>query len=200
MPGLSPYVRTLAAAGSTGDRDTINVRGSTVFIRSLDQGEISVTAQGFRSNDKHTVYMSQADKLFTVDDYGEIFIQNLQAVAVTVIMYLGEGDFSQPVPDIVNVSVNKPSSNTAYTIADNTITTAEELFDPADYPGFVEAWITALPANDQNLRLGDSNVTSTRGLPLQAGDTALWKSTEPPYAVEAASGTNAVAVVIFTEE
>jgi len=197
MPGLSPFVRRLSAAGSQGDRQKIDVTGSTVFMRQVSVGTVRVTTEALRSADKHTVDMSQADKLFTVEEYGSVYIQNFQSTAIDIEMYLGIGDFNQPVPDIVNVSLSaasanlSPSDDAVNIDADNA---GAELLSAAN-PERLRIMITALSTNANAIRVGDSTVDSDRGIPLQAGESVALLTQAAIYACSEAAADQGAAIL-----
>jgi len=201
MPGLAPYKRILNA----NQRSTIIARGTTVFLRQAT-GKLSVTvrsnAVGTRTGAAYTLEMEQAEKWFHAEEFDEIVIEDLSGAANTIELYLGFGDFEKPVPDIVNVQLTSSNSGVAETIADKVnidIGQAgkEELL-PADTTR-IQAYITALDSNAEVIRVGDTNVTETRGTPVAAGDSLLWTSKAACFACSIATNDQAAALTVFKE-
>ena len=202
MPGLSPYKRVLTA----GQRQIINVRGSTCFLR-LAESAIRVSlrsnAVGTKSGVEYSVTMEQAEQWLHAEEFDEVAIENLDLVNSNAIeFYIGFGRFIKPVPDIVNVQVSSNNNNTATTSQDETnidIGNAGAVQLLAQDNDRVQAWISALETNAEEIRIGDANVDTDQGTPLQPGDTILWSSKGPCYACSIATNDQGAAVTEFTE-
>lgn len=208
MPGLAPYIRQMAI----GERQTITRQGSTVFVRRAD-GQLRVTLRSLqvgsgKGGEEYSLRMVQADKWFHADTYDQVIIENVSGVANLIELYLGVGDFSQPVPDIVNVEfevpqdVNVVSSNPSpapSSVIDSQVDlTVDNLavvqLLPAN-PARVRALISAPSANAGILRIGDAAVTATNGTPLAAGETLPLDTTAAIFAIAQATGANSAARV-----
>lgn len=201
MPGLSPYIRTLAI----GQRTVINARGTTVFLRQAI-GEITVTLRsqqtGSGGGESYTLRMTAAEEWNHADQFDEVEIENTAGVANTIEFYIGFGRFTKPVPDIVNVQVSSSNNNVATTFADETnvdVGNAGAVQLLAQNDDRVQAWITALAGNAGEIRIGDANVDTNQGTPLQAGDTILWSSKGPCFACSIATANQGASVTEFTE-
>ena len=112
------------------------------------------------------------------------------------------GDFFRPVPDIVNVQVSSDDNNVATTAVDETnidIGNAGAVQLLAQDNTRVQAWITALAGNAEEIRIGDANVDTDQGTPLQPGDTILWSSKGPCFACSIATNNQGAAVTTFTQ-
>lgn len=196
MPGLSPYTRVLEAAPGPGNVQKITVRGSTIFLRRVMDfaqvldlpNSIRVTAEVKDSGETYTVRMAASEKMFTAREYWEITIENDGPDPLFVEFYFGEGDFFRPVPDIVNVSVVLSAASNIVTYPDETavdIGNAGAVEILAALPNRHKAIITALEANTDNIRIGDSTVDTDQGIQLQPGFTlaietkgAIWACSE----------------------
>ena len=202
MPGLAPYIRTL----EIGKRTTIDATGTTVFLRRAI-GEITVTlrstATGERDGVAYTLRMTEAEKWFHAEQFDSVTIENTSGVANEIEFYIGFGDFEKPVPDIVNVQVTLAPNSVAETIADKVNidvgNAGKELLLPAD-ANRIEAYITALAANAEVIRVGDENVTETRGTPLAAGETLIWKGPNACYACSIATVNQSAAISLFSSQ
>lgn len=201
MPGLAPYIRTLAIS----QRTTIEARGTTVFLRQAT-GELLVTlrstAVGTKTGVAYTLRMTAAEKWFHAEEFDSVTIQNEAGVANTIEFYIGFGDFEKPVPDIVNVQVSSSNNNEATTAVDETavnVGNAGKALLLAQDDTRVQAWISALAGNAEEIRIGDVNVAANRGTPLQPGDTILWSSKGPCYACSIATAGQGAAVTEFSE-
>lgn len=200
MPGIAPYLRTLAA----GARTKIDARGTTVFVRRTTE-TLLVTARSSQVGSgeaggqgvSYTLRMAASEKWFTAEEFDSVTIQNTGAASTNIEILLGFGDFFRPVPDIVNVSIDVPASRQIPTTVDNAAfgvgnaNLVEVL--PINLNRIV-AIITALAANDQIIRIGDSNVDTDQGTPLSAGETLAIASTAAISVCEEVAGTNAVAI------
>ena len=197
MPGLSPYQRTLQA----NQKVDINVRGTTIFLRSAT-GEIEVRARstnvGDRSGESYALNMLAAEEWNHAQEFDSLEITDKSGAANTIELYIGYGRYRKPVPDIVNVSTNVPAS-------DNISTPAA--VDPVDAGGGsptsliaansqrISVTLQADKANDQNVRIGDSNTSTTRGIQLAAGEAITINSTDEIFGIEEAAGTNLINII-----
>ena len=200
MPGLAPYKRILTAS----QREEINVRGSTVFLRAAT-GPISVTLRstqvGTKTGVAYTLRMEQAEKWFHAEEFDSVTIQDETGAANTIELYIGYGDFEKPVPDIVNVQVTSAESEIVTTEVDETnidVGNAGEIeLLPAD-PDRVFAIITALSTNVEEIRIGDDNVDTNRGTPLAAGESIKWTSKAACHACSIATVNQGAAKSIYS--
>ena len=200
MPGLAPYKRKLNA----NQRATINARGTTVFLRKA-QGELSVTlrsnAVGTKTGASYTLRMEQAEKWFHAEEFDSVILEDESGNANEIELYIGYGDFEKPVPDIVNVQVTSAESEAVSTEADETnidVGNAGKVQLLAQDNNRISAILTALSTNVEEIRIGDTNVTETRGTPLAAGDTIKWTSKAACFACSIATVDQAVAKTIFS--
>ena len=201
MPGLAPYKSIIGI----GKRVRIRARGTTIFLRKAT-GELEVTVRSAAVGDadgaQYTLRMEQAEEWLHADTFDSIVLVNKAGVANTIEMYLGFGRFVKPVPDIVNVQLTSGASGTAVTIADKVnidIGQAgkEELL-PFDLIR-IQAYITALASNVEEIRVGDANVDVNQGTPIQPGDSLLWTSKAPCFACSIATVNQAAALTVFKE-
>lgn len=200
MPGLSPYRRILSA----NQRQSIIARGTTVFLRKAT-GVIAVTvrsnAVGSKTGASYTLEMEQAEKWFHAEEFDEVIIEDKSGASNAIELYLGYGDFEKPVPDIVNVQVTSAESETVSTEIDETnidVGQAGKVQLLAADPARIFAIITALSTNAEEIRIGDTNVTETRGTPLAAGDTIKWTSKAACFACSIATVNQGAAKSIFS--
>lgn len=200
MPGLAPYKRVLLANA----RQTINVLGTTLFLRKAT-GEISVTvrsnAVGTKTGVSYTLRMSEAEKWFHAEQFDEVTILDETGAANTIELYIGFGDFEKPVPDIINVQVTSAESEVVSTLADNVnidVGNAGKIELVPQDSTRISAIITALSGNAEEIRIGDDNITETRGTPLAAGDTIKWTSKAACFACSIATVDQGAAITIFS--
>lgn len=201
MPGLAPYKAILAV----GQRLPLAARGTTVFLKAAT-GEIEVTVfsqrVGAGDGERYTLRMEQAEEWQHADIFDEIAIVNTSGAANTIELYIGHGSYRKPVPDIINVQVSSSNNNVATTAVDETnidIGAAGAVQLLAQDDSRVQAWITALATNAEEIRIGDANVDTNRGTPLQPGDTILWSSKGPCFACSIANNNQGAAVTEFSE-
>lgn len=199
MPGLAPYKSVLAV----DERRAINLRGTTFFVR-LATGEIRVTLRSQQVADgggeSYTLRMTEAEKWFHAQEFDEVILENTSGAQNTIEVYVGYGDFEKPVPDIVNVQVTLATTASAQTIADKINIDvgnvgAEQLL-PAN-TNRVKAYITALSTNAEEIRVGDSNVSATRGTPLAPGESLIWEGGVAAFACSIATPDQRAAVTEF---
>ena len=196
MSSIKEFTATLA----NGARLTVPGRGSFLFMKNTTAPLLTRMIEvetGGRSGREVSVTMANSDKIRSAPgaEFDSIALLNSSGASATFTLIYGTGDYDRPVPDTVNVSVSVPASDALSTVADITVTTAAVI--SAASTTRQKCIITALASNDQTLRIGDSNVTATRGTPLAPGETIAIESGAAIYAVEQVSGTNAVAI---TEE
>lgn len=201
MPGIAPYKRTLAANART----SIDARGTTIFVRKTSE-ELLVsprsTQVGGGDGVQYSVRMSESEKWFTAEEFDSVEIRNEGSAETEVEILIGYGDFFRPVPDIVNVQVSSDDNNVATTAVDETnidIGNAGAVQLLAQDNTRVQAWITALAGNAEEIRIGDANVDTDQGTPLQPGDTILWSSKGPCFACSIATNNQGAAVTTFTQ-
>ena len=201
MPGIAPYIRTLAS----NERTTINARGTTVFVRQTTE-ILLVTARSTQVGQgedggqgiAYTIRMFASEKWFTAEEFDSIEIENTGALPTQIEILLGFGDFFRPVPDIVNVQVTSEASATVDTTADVAnagIGNANRVTILPANPLRVAAILTALSTNTGVARIGGADVDIDEGTPLQAGETILWPSKAAIEACVEAAGTGTLAVL-----
>lgn len=195
---MSSSVKEITATVAAGTRRKIPGRGSFLFAKTttapIKVSMIEVET-GTRDGDDVTVTMSNSDKIRSAPgkEFDEIVVFNDSAAPVTFTLIYGTGDYDRPVPDTVNVAVSVPASNSVTTIARNEVTAAEEV--AAFNASRTKVIVQADPANDQNIVVGDSNITTTRGIVLQPGETIAFETQGAIYAMEVVAGTNYVNIL-----
>lgn len=202
MSGLAKYRVTIGA----GLFKKFDARGDFCYVRKVadandveNQGEVEVTLQSVETGDKSggrfKLDLRQDEKWYSATEFDKVELKNNSAVDIIVTLFLGYGDFAKPVPDIINVAVTTNPQGSLRSAADVDTNAAAAV---AVLPAAADrscAIITALAANDQILRVGDSLVTAARGTPLQAGETIAIRSKGAIYAIEEVAGTCKVAVL-----
>ena len=198
MPGIAPYIRTLAA----GKRTKINARGTTIFVRRTTETllvKARSTQVGGGKGESYTIRMAASEKWFTALEFDTVEIENTSAVNATEVeVLLGYGDFFRPVPDIINVSVTSLASASIETTPDVTnagIGNANKVTILAANDLRTSASLTALDTNTAIARLGGSDVDTDEGIQLQAGETLFWPSKAACEACVEAAGTGTIAVL-----
>ena len=197
MPGLSPYQRTL----QPNQKVDINVRGTTIFLRSAT-GEIQVRARstnvGDRSGESYALNMLAAEEWNHAQEFDSLEVTDVSGANNTIELYIGYGRYRKPVPDIVNVSPTVPASDNI---------SSPVAVDPVDAGGGAPTQLVAAnlnrisvtlqadKANDQNVRIGDSNASITRGIQLAAGEAITINSTAAVYGIEEAVGVNLINII-----
>jgi len=199
---MKQYVATLAASGSgVQQRAKINAVGTMFFVRQIlpAGNRVNVRLRGVelggKSGDSVELSMSQNDKVVLPFAYDRIEINNENAIAISIDVIFGDGDYVRPLPDLVNVAIALAGSNNLDTIADVAMTAANETEILPINLNRVRAVITAPEANDVNLRIGDIDITATRGVQLKPGETIAIDSTAAIYGIEESAGTTTVAVL-----
>ncbi len=200
MPGLAPYKRILNA----NQRASISARGTTVFLRQ-SAGELSVTlrsvAVGTKTGAAYTLRMDEAEKWFHAEEFDEVIVKDESGAENAIELYIGYGDFAKPVPDIVNVALSIPASRAAVTITDKInidVGQAGKEQLAAENLLRTRAVITAAAANAEIIRIGDTNVTESRGIPLAAGESLSWESTAAVFACSIATVDQVASITEFT--
>ena len=199
---MKQYVATLAASGSgVQQRAKINAVGTMFFVRQIlpAGNRVNVRLRGVelggKSGDSVELSMSQNDKVVLPFAYDRIEINNENAIAISIDVIFGDGDYVRPLPDLVNVAIVVAGSNALDTIPDVAMTNANETeILPANL-NRKRAILTAPEANDVNLRIGDVDITATRGVQLKPGETIGIDSTAAIYGIEESAGTTTVAVL-----
>lgn len=197
---LKQYTATLGTAG-VSQRAKINAVGTMFFVRQILPAGNRLTVRlravelGGKSGDSVELSMSQNDKVVLPFAYDRIEIANDAGIALDIDVIFGDGDYVRPLPDLVNVAIVLAGSNALDTIADKALNEAAETQILPANTNRVRAIITALEANDQNIRVGDIDVDATRGVQLLPGQTIAIDSTAAIYGIEEAAGTCAVSVL-----
>ena len=197
---LKQYVATLATSG-VQQRAKINAVGTMFFVRQVLPAGLKVNVRlravelAGKSGDSVELNMSQNDKVVLPFAYDRIEILNENAVAIDIDVIFGDGDYVRPLPDLVNVAIALAGSNALDTIADVAMTDANETeILPANL-NRVRAIIGAPDTNDVILRIGDVDITATRGQQLKPGETISIESTAAIYGIEESAGTTVVSVL-----
>lgn len=201
MPGLAPYKRTLTA----NQRTTIDARGTTIFLRKAT-GELQITVTSLAVGDAdgatYTLRMEQAEEWLHADTFDQIIVKNTLAVDNAIELYLGFGRFIKPVPDIVNVQVTLGVNGAAGSIDDkiniDALQIGKEELLPLD-DDRLEAYITALSTNTEEIRVSDTAVDSDHGTPLAPGETLIWKGPHAVFACSLTAANQAAAVSVFKQ-
>lgn len=197
---LKQYVTTLTTSG-VKQRAKINARGTMLFIRQVlpagNQVNVRLRAVEIsgKSGDSVELNMSQNDKVVLPFAYDRIELTNDSGVALDVDVIYGDGDFVRPLPDLVNVAVVISGSEAIDTIPDVALNEVSETQILPANPNRIRAIIGAPEANDVNLRIGDIDVTATRGIQLKPGETIAIDSQAAIYGIEESAGTTTVCVM-----
>lgn len=197
---LKQYVATLQTSG-VQQRAKINAVGTMFFVRQILPAGLRVNVRlravelAGKSGDSVELNMSQNDKVVLPFAYDRIEILNENAVEIDIDVIFGDGDYVRPLPDLVNVAVALAGSNALDTIADVAMTDASETQILPINLNRVRAILTAPEDNDVNLRIGDVDITATRGVQLKPGETIAIDSTAAIYGIEESAGTTVVAVL-----
>lgn len=199
MPGIAPYIRTLAA----GARTKIEARGTTIFVRRTTE-ELLVRARTTQvasgTGVEYQARMAASEKWFTAEEFDSVIIENTGLAATEVEILLGFGDFFRPVPDIVNVAIDVPASRDIITIADKIdidVGQAGKEQLAAINLTRLRAVVTADAGNAEIIRVGDTNVDTNRGVPLAAGESLSIESTAAIFACSIATVDQAAAITEF---
>lgn len=201
MPGIAPYLRTLAA----GERTTIEARGTTIFVRATTEilevrprstqvGQGEAGGQGV----EYFARMGASEKWFTAEEFDSVSLVNSGGASTAIEILLGFGDFFRPVPDIVNVAVSIPAARISTSFVDETNIDVGQAGKVSLFPVNLDrtmAIITALAGNSDTIRIGDTNVDTDQGTPLAPGETLAWESTAECFACSEATADMAAAKV-----
>jgi hypothetical protein len=186
---MRPYTITLADQTET----KIPARGRTIFIQS-STASLFVTARSVEISQGDggidiTVAMLQRQKLITPRDFDQVVVRNESGASVNAVILAGFGDFDAPLSE-----VSLDGGNTLVTTADATAgaAAASILAANADRK---RVHLTAHSANTQNVRVGDSNITATRGQQLQPGMGMTFNTTAEIFAIREAAGTVDITIV-----
>jgi len=200
MPGLAPYKQTIPV----GENVKVRARGTTVFIKKTNVPlavEVRSTQIGGKGGVSYKVTMNQAEKWFTAEEFDTVIIENLGTLPATIELYLGSGDFFMPVPDIINVAFSVSASRNIVTVVDkgniDVGQAGKELIIAASLSR-TRAILTALASNTDIIRLGDTNVDTNRGVPLQAGESIPIDSTDEVFACSEAVVDQKCAIYLET--
>lgn len=208
MPGLSPYVRILAA----GERSVLPIPGTTIFLRNAD-GEIRVTLRQTKPGEDaqaYTLRMNVAEEWLHAVEFSSVEIENTSGVDNQIELYIGYGRFIKPVPDLVNVKVDQTNplqvdvqSSAAVAAASSDVSTfldvsgigqgsagAVSIF--AFNAARVRAIITSPDTNVDTLRIGGPDVNISRGIPLKPGESIPWDSQAAAYVCSEGSTSDQV--------
>lgn len=199
---MRPFTRTLA----NGEEYRIPVEGATIYMQSTTAALI-VTArrtqrdrQGNQSGRELANNVSLPDKgilQWNRGDRGgeyfdEVTIRNESGGSVNFVADIGYGDISDP-PSAVSTQVPNSQSSTADATAG---AAAAEIV--AANANRRRVHIGANGNNTQYVRIGDSNITATRGVQLGPGMAITIEGTQAIYAIREAAGT--VDIWILEEE
>lgn len=202
---MSSAIKTSTGSIAAGARFPIAARGSFLYLRSSTDElvvEASLVDLGQKTGQTTKVRMSSGDKIRPAQEFDQVSLYNDSATTVTFELVTGDGDYDRPTPDTVNVQVSSSNNNAATTNVDETnidVGSAGAALLLAQNNQRVNAWITALATNGEEIRIGDANVDTDRGTPLQPGDTILWSSKGACYACSIATVDQGASVTEFTE-
>lgn len=210
MPGLAPIRRTLDAGQSV----PVGVRGSLIFLRRVLTGPpadlysggtgvnallpIRVTAEVAETGERYEVDMAASEKLSTAAEYYRLELTNPNASAVWAELYCGVGDFYRPVPDIINVSYATASQSLDDADDETNIDTgnAGAVNIVAQAAETLRVMITALASNSDAIRVGNANVDSDNGIPLQPGESIALYTQADIYVCAETTDNQGAAVLI----
>jgi hypothetical protein len=199
MPGIAPYIRTLAA----GARTKIEARGTTIFVRRTTE-ELLVRARTTQvasgTGVEYQARMAASEKWFTAEEFDSVSLENTGSAATEVEILLGFGDFFRPVPDIVNVAIDVPASRAIVTVVDKVnidVGQAGKEQLAAINLTRLRAVVTADAGNAEIIRVGDTHVDTDRGVPLAAGESLSIESTAAIFACSIATIDQVAAITEF---
>lgn len=199
---LKQYRGSLEAADGPAHQTSINAVGTMFFVREiLPAGEavrvrLRAVELGERTGDSVELTMRQNDKVVLPNQYDRIELTDEDSDEdITVDCIFGDGDYVRPLPDLINIAIAGAGSKALDTIADVAMTNvAATQIVPAN-TNRICVIVSAPEANDVNLRIGDADVTATRGQPLAAGDTIAIYSEAALFGIEEAAGTTTISVL-----
>jgi len=197
---MKQYVATLTASGSgVQQRAKINAVGTMFFVRQVLPAGMRVNVRlrgvelGGKSGDSVELSMSQNDKVVLPFAYDRIEVNNENAVAISIDVIFGDGDYVRPLPDLVNVSLSIAGANDQASPADEDLSAAglQEVF-PINLSRTM-AILTAHVDNADNIRVGGADIGVAAGTPLAPGETVAIATRGSIFAIEEAStGTNLI--------
>lgn len=196
MPGLAAYRQTIPV----GKTVKVRARGTTVFVAQTNVAlavEVRSTQVGGKGGVSYKVTMRQAEKWFTAEEFDTVIIENLGTLPAVIELYLGSGDFFKPVPDIINFAASVPASRNIVTLDDVTNIDIGNAGKISLFPISLvrtRLIITALSTNTDIIRIGDTNIDTDRGIPLQAGESVVVESTAQVFACSEATDDQSAAV------
>lgn len=178
---LRLFTRQIAANSS----ERIAVVGNLIYLRSAS-AQVLVTARQNRPDKIGRVLadaspLSTSQKIKTDPDlFDDVTFQNTTAAAVDMTAIIGVGDYDAPI-----ISLSNP--NALASAADVAIGAAATAVLPVDLTR-LRAHVKALATNAVNVRIGDANVTATRGVQLQPGEGVTINGTAAIFGIEEGAG------------
>lgn len=177
------YVRVIANNAET----RIPARGRVIFMDSTTAG-VLVTA---RKDDTGRgdglsvgpITMETGRKFTTQQVFDDVTVRNESGASVTITILIGEGDF-----DVSVAEVTIETNNNMATGGDATAGAAAVQIVAATATNR-RIHIKALASNTQNVRIGDSNITITRGIQLQPGEGITLEHSQNVFAIREVAGT-----------
>ena len=183
---MRQFTRVIGA----GADDRIPATGQVIFVFSTT-GNILVRAHSENNNLDEEVLMGNRHKHKTPRPFNDIFIRNPGAAAVTLTIFLGFGDFDAPLSEVA-----ASPGDTLTTVSDATAGAGAAQIIAAN-TARRRVTVTALAGNSQRVRVGDSNVSATRGQQLAPGMGFTFETTAALFLIREAAGTVDVCI---TEE
>lgn len=159
--------------------------------------ELQLIDLGSKTGRSTQIRMTGADKVVPSREYDGVVLFNPNVLPVAYEITGGDGDYDRPIPDLVNVAVSTPASDSVETEPDVTIsgvTNATRDVIIAANANRTRVIITALAANDQTVRIGGADVDADEGIPLAPGESVALATTAQIEGVEEVLGTNKVSV------
>lgn len=133
--------------------------------------------------------------------YSRIYVSNeaQPGESITFLYAVESGQqglrIDNPLQDAGNVVISDPGTAASInTPARQTLTTSPAIVSAQDISKR-EVVIQADPDNAGNIVVGDSNITDTRGIILQPGQTAVINASAAVYALQVAAGANYIHVL-----
>lgn len=184
------YVRVIA----DGTETRIPARGRIIFIDSATAGvQVTLRKNDTGRGDGQTIgpiTMQTGRKLSTAVVFDDVIIRNESGANNTVTVLIGEGDFDVSVAEVA-IEIN----NNISTLADATAAAAAASIVAANANNR-RVHLQALVSNTQNVRVGDSLITTTRGAQLAPGVGLTIEGNAQIFAIRELAGTVQIAITI----
>lgn len=187
---MRPFTRTLANNAVT----KIAVRGDTIYVQESSANLAFTTRKtqgGGASGTEQATNVSLPLKatLKTSTEFDEITVRNVSGGSIDFTILAGFGEVDEP-PTAIAVQ----GSNALVSAADVTAGVAATLISAAN-ASRKRIHVQALFSNTQNVRVGDANITATRGVQLVPGMGFTFDTTAALYCIYEAAGTVQIAHV-----